>query len=336
MTAASDRPPRLLHVLNGDVVREKLERAGVPGTLAVWADALPEGPVPGPAATPGEWREVRARFVERVGYATRREALDLMRRWDEGLESFPEHDEVVIWVEHDLFDQLLLVRHLDWFARRAGGPPRLSLIGVGSWPGIPDFRGLGQLAPDQLAPLLDTREPVTAAQLRLASAAWTAFTAPDPRGLERLLADDTSALPFLAPALRRHLEEFPSVRNGLSRTEETVLRLLAGGPLAVGDLFHAVHRRESAYFVTDASFRTVLRALAGEPDPAIELDGAGEGSGVLPGGSVRLTDTGRALLEGRAERRPAPGSERWLGGVRLAAEGPRWRWDPVAGRLAHG
>jgi len=53
----------MLHVLNGDATRWKLERSDVPGTFAMWADALHEGPVPGEEATPEDWRQTRLRTV---------------------------------------------------------------------------------------------------------------------------------------------------------------------------------------------------------------------------------------------------------------------------------
>lgn len=90
-----------------------------------------------------------------------------MEGWDEELESYIEHDEVVLWFEHDLFDQLLLMRQLDWCGRQDIGDRRLSLICIGEYPGVPDFIGLGQMTPDQLASLSAQREPLTRGQIAL-------------------------------------------------------------------------------------------------------------------------------------------------------------------------
>ncbi len=73
------------------------------------------------------------------------EALRISGEWDAKLAAFADYDEVVLWFEHDLFDQLLLVRHLDWFSRRDLGRTALSLICVGEFPGFEPFHGLGQL-----------------------------------------------------------------------------------------------------------------------------------------------------------------------------------------------
>jgi len=65
----------------------------------------------------------------------------------------------------------------------------------------------------------------------LAERAWDAFRSPNPRRIEDLLRSDTSALPFLAAALRRHLAEFPSTADGLSKTERRLLELAKDGPI---------------------------------------------------------------------------------------------------------
>ena len=102
--------PRILHVLNGDVVRLTLEQSDVAGAILPYADILHEGPVPRESGTPA-WREARARYIAASGHAGYAEALRRYEEWDARLERAGDYDEVVLWLEHDLFDQLLLVRH---------------------------------------------------------------------------------------------------------------------------------------------------------------------------------------------------------------------------------
>ena len=56
-------------------------------------------------------------------------------------------EPVVLWFEHDLYDQLQLIQIL---AGLPDFPPRVELICVGTFPGRPDFHGLGELEPDEL------------------------------------------------------------------------------------------------------------------------------------------------------------------------------------------
>ena len=302
--------PRVLHVMNGDSMRPILASSGLDGDLVVHADPLYEGPVPA-GLSDQQLREVRATYWASFGGATYNEMLAVAVAADAALERYPEYDELVLWFEHDLLDQLQLVRLLDWFWRRPARPLVLSLVSINAFPGTEPFLGLGQLNGQQLASLYGGRSDVTEAQLELAHAAWTAFTSPDPTELQVFLSRDKGELPFLAPALRRWLEEFPAVGSGLPRTERQILTVLAAAAVQAptqlpvpeeapavdadraegegqgdlfpgelvqvavvhspGSLFHAVHDREQWYYVADLQFRGRLDALAAPDTPLIDL-----------------------------------------------------------------
>src|ERR1019366_8546509 len=91
---------------------------------------------------------------------------------DDAIVHFHNHEEVVLWFEHDLYDQLQLIQILDWFAAHDGADLPLYLICVGSYPGVPKFSGLGQLTAAQLRPLLDRRHRVKSPELAAGQAAW--------------------------------------------------------------------------------------------------------------------------------------------------------------------
>ena len=325
--------PRFLHVLNGDSVRVTLEQSDVPGTFTVYADVLHEGPVPHDTGT-AAWRETRSRFLSGDEYPY----ADVLRRyaeWDARMEAFRDYDEVVLWFEHDLFDQLLLIKHLDWFSRRPLGGTRLSLICIGEFPGFEPFHGLGQLDADQLTSLLGTRQPVTAAQIALGTRAWAAFTAADPRELDVIAAEWSDELPFLAGALRRFVDEYPALGTGLPRTEHDILSLLIDGPRSPHELFVGMQRREERVFMGDTTFWDRVSALAAGPVPLVSVD-VHPSDRVLPPGTVSITDAGRAVLAGRADAIRLNGLDRWLGGVHLVATlggDVAWRRDPETGRI---
>ena len=123
----------------------------------------------------------------------------------------------MLWFEHDLYDQAVLIRLLaGWRGRPALRDGRVFLICVGAFPGVgPRFVGLGRLTPGQLGGLWGTERPVTAAQVDLAARAWAAYTGDDPLAVHAVAEAGTPELPFLAPALRRHLEELPWTSDGL-------------------------------------------------------------------------------------------------------------------------
>lgn len=332
----------MLHVLNGDATRVGLERSTVGGVFTVWADVLHEGPAPAGLA-PGVFRQLRARYLaSRFGH-DEAEVLAGLEAWDAALERFREHDEVVFWFEHDLFDQLILVRHLHWLSTLDRGATRFSLICIGAFAGIEDFAGLGQLTPEELGTLLPTRQPVTSEQIRAGTRAWELFGAADPSLLQAWLQDGIRPLPFLAGAIRRHFEDYPSVRDGLARTERQMLLALAEGNETFGSLFRAVQVSEERVYMGDATFWAILKDLAAAAHPLVQIGSSAapaSGPSPVPPGSllVRLTEAGRAVLDGRADHVTLNGIDRWMGGVHLTPD-HCWRSDgealvlkPAAGR----
>ena len=323
--------PRQLHILNGDSTAASFRRAGIPGDLTVWADVLWEGPLQA-AASAAEWRRTRAEYLADAGYTSYAEALSTGERWDAAIERWPEYDEVILWFEHDLFDQLLLVRHLEWFGRRPLGRTILSLIEIDRFPGITPFHGLGQLEPEQLATLLPFRQPVTAAQLALGERAWSGFTGSDPLRLQQLIDQATATLPFLSAAIQRFLEEYPDQDGGLSRTERSILEVLAEGRRSPIELFLALQRMEESVFMGDTSYWRIVRGLDRGQSPLVRIN-AVAGRRTLPEGTIEITEAGRSVLAGKADWVNLAGVDRWHGGVHLVGHSVPWRWDRERARI---
>jgi hypothetical protein len=320
-----------LHVANGTSTTATIHDAGIPGRFSIWADPLHEGPVPGDVADQ-DLLAIRARHLADQDHGVEAIASE-MRRWRKVVDDSADYDEVVLWYEHDLFDQLNLIQLLARLATPGSWPKPVSLICIGSFPGRPRFKGLGELTTGELGPLFDTRQPVSAAQYALATAAWRAFRSADPTAVEALLETDTSALPYLAAALDRHLEEFPSTGDGLSRTERRLLELAAPAPIALRAAFPRMHDEETAFYVADSSFGRVVRELSALAVPLIAIRGGSGDSRSPLGGTIELTPSGRDVLAGRVDRVKESGIERWLGGVHLTGSGPHWRWDRAHEKL---
>ena len=333
----------MLHVTNGDSAGEELGRAGLPGTVLAWRDVLHEGPVPA-GLDAAALRAVRARYLADMGWARFDEALADFAARDATLASAASEDEVVLWFEHDLYDQLQLIQILDALADPASRPPRLTAIVIGAHPDVTPFHGLGQLTAAQLAALFPDRAPVTDYQIALARAAWAAFRSPDPTAVAAVLVGDTSALPFLRGALVRHLEDFPAVGDGRGRTERQILDVMAAGALPPGALFRACVAREERPFMGDTSFLARVRALADGPRPMLATgsgapftvpeDWADAGKRTaFHTQSLALTPLGGEVLAGRADWARIRSVDRWLGGVHLVGADPAWRCDMAAGCL---
>jgi hypothetical protein len=334
---------RFLHVANGSCTTRIIESAGIPGSRSIWADPLYEGPVPA-GLSDSELLDVRRQYLAGpddgtwAAWAGPDPTLDPandMREWRAVIERHEMYDELILWFEHDLFDQLNLLQLLTWIDTHLPRTKPVSLICIGEFPGRPDFKGLGELTPDELASLLETRRRLDDGQYELAKRAWEAFRASTPEALDALRREDTAALPYLASALTRFLQEYPWTRDGLSRTERRLLELADGDGIPLSNAFPRMHDGEKVYYVTDASLADLAAQLATAVPPLLTLDLSAPGDGHSLKGFVALTDAGRSVLSGELDRIATCGIDRWLGGVHLQGRGRLWRWDEARQRVVY-
>src|SRR5207237_10476789 len=131
----------------------------------------------------------------------------LGRRGRQVPEALRDGLQVVLWFEHDLYDQLQLIDALA-LAQQMGGAPET--IVIGSFAGKPSFAGLGELSAEELETLWPIRRTATPEAFDAAAAAWDAFRAPEPTALAENAGHRSAHLPFLGPALERLLEELPA------------------------------------------------------------------------------------------------------------------------------
>jgi len=265
----------VLFITNGDSAAGRIEASGLAGEILPWRDVLHEGPVPC-GLSPEELSDVRARFLAERGWTSLAEARRDFARRDATLAGYGDHEEVVLFFEHDLYDQLQLIQVLDWFAGRDHGGTRLSIVQADEY--------LGTLGPERLLALFHDRRETTTEQYALASMAWNAFRSPDPTAILGVIQANTGALPFLASAMRRHLEQFPSTANGLSRSEEQALQAIAGGRNTMAEAFVAHQEREEPVFLSDAVFASYIKDLGDAREPLVLLEeGRATGASVKEG-----------------------------------------------------
>jgi hypothetical protein len=300
----------VLHITNGESV--SISETGLSGRVVFWNDTLHDGPVPHGLPLQ-ELSRVRERFIADF-FKLEHSAVSFAER-DAAIASFRDHEEVVLWFEHDLYDQLQLIQVLGWFSERKLGSTKLTMVSTDSY--------LGPMKPEGFARLFETRHRVTEAELQTAASAWDAFTLPVPMRLEALLDADTAALPFLRDALLRYLQQCPALGSGLSRTEERILRLAESGIHEFAALFAAEQKLEDRVWLGDATFQRYLNGLETARLPSL----------MSTNDEYDITPFGREVLQGREDHVLRNGINRWLGGVHLCDGAPLWRWDEAEKRI---
>jgi hypothetical protein len=304
----------VLIITNGDSAVASIGEAGIEAEVLPWRDVLHDGPVPADLSL-AELAVVRARFLADEGWGAFEDLHSSFCRRDERLGRAVADGEVVLWFEHDLYDQLQLVQVMDWFAEPGRRSERLTLVCHDHF--------VSETSPDQLQLDFAERQPATEDQLALASATWAAIRSPTPEPWVDLLQEDHAAMPFVGAAMQRFIEELPG-KDGLARSERQILRVVAEGSQEPPAAFPAVQRLEEAAYLGDASFFRYVVRLAGGPAPLL----------LREGDRLGLTDSGRAVLDGREDFVRIGGLQRWLGGVRLCRDNT-WRWDAERRTLRH-
>lgn len=315
----------ILNITNGDCAAEIMKKADIPGSFLLWRDVLHEGPVPGNISFP-ELSAVRKDFIASRGWGKAEKIRQHFIERDNELNSIDKYDKVVLWFEHDLYDQLQLLQILDWLHDNPIDATEKSIICIN--------RYLGQLSPAEMRDLLKLEEPIAQAHLLLANKAWSAFRAPSPGQWYGLLNIDTGFLPFLKGAVIRLLEEYPSSTNGLSRTAQQALKIVSEGETRPGRIFNRNQELEDRMFMGDLSFWGILDGFLKSDPPLLELkDGQALTIPISPDQELKITQTGKDVLGGRRNWLDLSAIDRWLGGVHLTP-GNTWCWESEARVLA--
>ncbi|MCR0983656.1 DUF1835 domain-containing protein [Roseomonas populi] len=278
-------------------------RGRVPGDYFCLADPVCQGPVHG--EFPAEYVSRRAAFV--AGHYAHDVAAVRARLGAEytALRGLPEYGRILLWFEHDLWDQAVLIRLLSLLADWPNLAGRLFLMPAD---GVRPFALLPQ---DELEALVP--EPLPWSAVEAGAEAWRAFAAEDPTALDSL-SRRALPLPHLARAMRRHLQDLPWVTDGLGLTERRVMQALAEGADEAA-LLRALEAGDPVFPLTDLILRDVVKRLSTGTRRLIGRDAP-----------HAPTPRGAAILAGQARYVPAP---RFQAGV-VVGPGGGWWWNPRA------
>ncbi len=326
---------RSLNITNGDGAGNIIKESTVPGDVLPWRDPMHHGPFPAGLDLEAT-SVVRAKYLSGGDKYLESEIIRGFTQRDDHLRNSYEYEEIILWFEHDLLDQLQLLQLLDFFSRVESNNTTLAIICIDQFDGVVPFRGIGGLNPNQIESLIEKRHSLTSRQLALGQKIWNEFRAPAPTAIENFIKSGNDTLPFLRPALRRLLEEFPWCRDGLTRTERQILSLINSGESQPRELFIKNMNMETALFIGDQPTYRCLEDLSSSASPLISCsDGTSFHYSFNDKQSLEstleqrvcLTQAGKDVLQGNAHGDEFLERDFWLGGVHLKSDGVYWHWD---------
>jgi len=308
----------ILNITNGDSAVKIMQKAIIPGEFLAWQDVLHDGPVPGDISLEA-LSKIRAEFIAQCGWGERSDIENLFTQRDDILKSSHQYEKIILWFEHDLYDQLQILQILDWFNLNTNPNIALSLICTDQY--------LGMLSPTQMKEMVKFEKIISAQQLTLASNAWSAFRHSSPEKWQDLLSQDTSSLPFLKSAIIRLLEQYPEAHNGLSRTAQSTLEIISSDENKPGKIFGLYQETEDAKFMGDATFWIILQKLLDSTPPLLKIaNGKTLTLPTNPSQSLSITPAGVAVMKAKQNWLDTNTIDRWIGGVHLTNNNI-WCWN---------
>ncbi|PCJ83313.1 MAG: hypothetical protein COA54_15670 [Thiotrichaceae bacterium] len=344
---APDAEFKTLHIRCGSDLSSTLPAGGFIGDFLEYSDPYGQGPI----VQNDNFIKTRAKFLHE-SYDSLFEYKPDDSRADKTLSSTTafletadarlklaaqQYERIVLWFEHDGYDQLILAKLLAYFAENAvpgkkqpgkAVPKKLELVSVNHFPGSARFIGLGQLPPEAIRLLWQQRQAVSQQQLKLGKQVWNALGESSPLPLFEITnSKNIKHLPNMGGALLRHLQELPSTRNGLSLTEHITLELLNEESKTAGQLFGQLMRiRDPLPWLGDIMYWFILQSMMQTSQAVFEIS-KDDLKKPWQHRLLTITDTGKKVLVGTHSWLSLDPTVRWLGGVKISAGNSCWHWD---------
>jgi len=338
--SSPDAEFKTLHIRCGTDLEHTLPAGGFKGDFLEYSDPYGQGPI----HLNDNFINTRAKFLHESydplfdnKHDDKRsdKTLDSARAYletahDKLKQAAQQYRRIIFWFEHDGYDQLILAKLLSFYASN-NLPEKLEMICINHFPGSARFIGLGQLPPEAIRLLWQQRQPINPQQLKLGKRVWRALGESSPLSLYNVIkSKDIKCLPNMQAALRRHLQELPCTRNGLSLTEQLSLEMLNEAPMTAGQMFkRLLSERDPLPWLGDIMYWFILQSMMQTSKPVFEISKS-DLNKPWHERLLTITDTGKKVLTGTQEWLSLNPPDRWLGGIQLCASHPCWRWDDKA------
>jgi hypothetical protein len=308
---------KYLIITNGDNAVETIKNCGISADFIPWRDVLHDGPVPN-CDSLDELSKIRAEFLTTLSWGDFDSILKMFQERDSKLAHFVNYEEVILWFEHDLYDQLQLLQILDWFSKQDLLNIRITQICGDEF--------ITEISTKKLLYYFENRKIVSDSMLKLSQIGWKAFCSDDIIQLQKFIENGHDELPFLNDAMKRFLQEYPDKTNGLSRSERQILEIIRPGKKKPSEIFIKFQEYEDAKYLGDWTFfhyinnliidkrHSLIETSTKEPfkfPPLYENDKQ------FLSQNLQITETGEKVLSGELNHIDLNGINKWLGGVHL-------------------
>ena len=243
-----------LHIVNGSGTASTFKHAQLEGEMLIWNEAMALGPVNAGISSDTFWN-MRAQYFDQKNVHT--SYAQLMGPELQKVQAPIPYDSINLWFEHDYFCQINMMAVLTWL-QHYYTVPSVYLICISEFPGIENFRGLGQLEPKHFRELWPQRVQLNSSDLAYAKAAWEWYSAPSP--LNNIEAPCPTVFKYWPRAMRLHLERFPG-ENGLNKLQSWVLEVISQHNYSFKQLMRHLLLNQSDWGFGDLQYQEIISNL---------------------------------------------------------------------------
>ena len=249
-----------LHITNGDMFTDKLRTLKLDGDIITWREMLCEGKTETNVGSESFWK-TRFEFLNKNYKVSKSWFIDKTLKEYRTLCNHKKEDNIVLWFDYDLFDQINMLAVISWLKTHRPYA-EISLVSSDEEENLENLLGLGQLADEQLRKLYTNRTLLTQDDIEYADYVWQLYCSDNPIRLENLKDFDSFQFSHLSGAIEAHLLRFPSIRNGLNEVENNILRLARSAkPKTKLELLNTVLKNQGRYGFGDTQYDRVITKL---------------------------------------------------------------------------
>lgn len=212
---------QVLHITNGNSLTDYLRELDITDNILTWQEMLSEGPTIA-AINSEEFFKIRAQFLKTY-YDIEVNHEELQTELSK-LNNVENYSEINLWFEYDLFCHINLLGVLNLLHQKEVKKP-IYLVCSGRVEGEKTLKGLAELTPSQLKKHYKEKVLLTKEDLNLAVMLWRTYCGKDHNIIKPYIVK-SSNFKYLSNCLKAHLERFPNQKNGLSKLETNILKLI--------------------------------------------------------------------------------------------------------------
>lgn len=273
----------LLHITNGDVFTERLQKLNLDGDVITWREMLCEGQTLPNVGSETFWK-ARFEFLHKNYKVSKSWFIEKTLKEYRSLCNHKQQDHIVLWFEYDLFCQVNMLAVISWLLTHRKYA-QISLVCSGKEDATDKMYSLNELTDEQLLGLYKNKKVLTQDDTEYADYVWQLYCSNNPIRLENLTDFKDYQFDYLGDAVKSHLKRFPSINNGLNEMENTILQLaIDKKPKSKTEYMDVLLRNQGNLGFSNTQYDRALTRLK----PLI--------TSLNP---VRLSKKGKEILDGR-------------------------------------